>query len=332
MFRYSHLFSNRILIAVTSVLMLVTGFLYFAQNQGSQEIDYSVILRTARYSNLEKNNHVSRLTSSFICSDKQIKLLIIVSSTISNFKRRKIIRITWGKDGFSYRNHDFRTLFAVGKSGNNHTMHELERESVIYKDIIQGNYSDNLFNLSYKMETILEWAYKYCKFDYLLKLNDDVFVNLSQLFHLLSKKELPKNKLYMGRIKSNMKVSREGKYAVSFEDYSADYYPPYCDGSAFIMSYDVVKEIIPYLWKQPIKTDDAYVAILIANLGIKPSEEKKFKGSQSSCTLDDSAITLRFIATREHSSPTCMLQLFYTMLAKNVEDTFIRFHYIPRVR
>ena len=323
-------FNNLACTTLTCVLGLLSIFLYLSNNSNN-EFDYNIILKKAKYSNLDVNNHVSKLISTFSCSDKPLKLLIVVTSNISSFEQRKVIRVTWGKSIFSYKNQDFRTFFAVGKAHSAHMMNRLERESIIYKDIIKGDYHENYYNLSYKVETIFEWAYKHCKFDYLLKVDDDVFINLSQIFDLLSKEDTPKKKLYMGRVEFRTNVEREGKYAVAYEEYEKRHYPPYCAGGAVIFSHDVVEDVIPYFWTTPFKLDDIYLAILIANTGVKPKVETAFQLTESSCKYDDRAVALHF-SKRHKSIRSCMLELFYTMLSINVENTFVSFHYIPRTK
>lgn len=312
---------------LTFVLAAVSIFLYLSSN--NNEVDYNVILKEARYSNLDVKNHVSKLISDFSCSLKPIKLLIIVTSNVTNFDRRQVIRNTWGRSVFTYRNRDFRTFFAVGKSRNNVSMTQIERESIIYKDVIMGDYYENFFNLSFKIETIFEWAYKHCKFDYLLKVDDDVYINLSNIFHLLNRVTTPRKKLYMGNAQYHTTVEREGKNAVSLEEYSKNHYPPYCPGGAVLFSHDVVADVIPYFWPTPFRLDDIYLAILIANTGIKPIYESTFRLTEKTCKYDDTAVALHFMRRRK-GIRRCMLELFYTMMSANVENTFTSFHYIPR--
>ena len=50
---------------------------------------------------------------------------------------------------------------------------------------------------------MIEWAYKYCDFQYLLKTDDDVFVNLPNLYKLLDSKDTQHTRLYLGRAQSS---------------------------------------------------------------------------------------------------------------------------------
>ena len=61
-------------------------------------------------------------------------------------------------------------------------------ESKKYGDIILGDYDEDDISsvISLKTGMLLEWAYKYCNFRYLLKTFDDTFVNLKNLFDLFA--------------------------------------------------------------------------------------------------------------------------------------------------
>lgn len=62
-------------------------------------------------------------------------------------------------------------------------MKYLSAETAIYSDIIQGFQTDSYNNLTLKTEMGLEWAIKYCDFDFLLKADDDVFLNTVKLLN-----------------------------------------------------------------------------------------------------------------------------------------------------
>ena len=90
-----------------------------------------------------------------------------------------------------------------------------------------------------------QWAARYCGFSYLLKADDDVFVNPKRLLDVLQSETTPKNGLYMGHLHHNPFVLRSGKWRVSNEEYSGTHYPDFCSGAGFVMSYDVVKSVVP---------------------------------------------------------------------------------------
>ena len=53
----------------------------------------------------------------------------------------------------------------------------LEAERMMHRDLIRGAQREHYYNLTLKTQMGLEWGSKYCDFQYLLKADDDVFVN-----------------------------------------------------------------------------------------------------------------------------------------------------------
>ena len=288
-------------------------------------MDIEKIFSKVHYSHLNLTFHVSKLISTFQCSNESLKLLILVTSAVSNFKRRETVRKTWGKTLQTQANNDFKTFFAVGKTKDKDVMKKVNEESDVYKDIIFGDFDEIFYNLPYKVETGFEWAYKHCSFDYYLKADDDVFVNLSNLFELLDSKDTPKKKLYLGKKHFGALALRSGKYKVTFEEYSKRYYPEFCSGGGFIFSSDVVKNVIPYFRKKAFKLDDVYISMLAMNAGIKSRNNENFKFFETTCVYVNSYITHH--SSGITSERSCMKRLFYSMLNIASNSSFIKTHY-----
>ena len=67
---------------------------------------------------------------------------------------------------------------------------EIERartESNLHKDMLIMNRTEDYWDLSRKFMFGFLWSLENCKFDYLLKTDDDVFVNIPNLFKLIHK-------------------------------------------------------------------------------------------------------------------------------------------------
>ena len=119
-------------------------------------------------------------------------------------------------------------------------MEDVSKESQIYGDIVQADYQEHFWNMSYKVAMGFEWSVKYCTFCYLLKADDDVFVNTLGLMDFLTKHTTPRRKFYTGNILIGSVVLRDGRYAVSPEEYNETIYKPYCSGGGYVMSRDVL--------------------------------------------------------------------------------------------
>jgi len=115
-----------------------------------------------------------------------LDLLIIVKSAPNNFKKRNIIRHTWGnqthlRDNFVIpHNLSTRVVFICGKSDREKN---LEEESDLHKDLIIANFVDVYRNLTYKCLVAFKWALTEFRgnFKYLGLFDDDIFIDMGNL-------------------------------------------------------------------------------------------------------------------------------------------------------
>jgi len=165
-------------------------------------------------------------------------LLVLVTSAPRNVENRRTIRETWGR-GFH------RVLFLLGAVESRDAQVALEEESRTYRDVVQGNFLDSYRNLTYKHVMALKWTVYYCPgARYLLKTDDDVFVNTPALLDFLSQDLSPwgfrrlilcENFTFQFVIRS-----LKSKWRVSPQEYPGKMYPPYCHGWVVLYSQDVV--------------------------------------------------------------------------------------------
>jgi hypothetical protein len=119
-----------------------------------------------------------------------LSVFFAINSAPANFRKRQVIRQTWRnhlKDA-----HRERLLavagfaFTVGLTDDAETQRQIEEESNNYGDIIQIGISDFYLNMSMKVAGLFNWLYKYCaKVDFVVKLDDDVYVNVRNLVHFV---------------------------------------------------------------------------------------------------------------------------------------------------
>jgi len=108
-------------------------------------------------------------------------------------------------------------------------------------------------------------------FRYILKIDDDVFINPGVLKHFLQKRQSSKKdrKLIMCRIHRHISVIRfHSKWRVTYDEYAKRFYPPYCQGWVVLYSPDVVFQLYKesqsankYFW-----IDDVFVTGKTSNL------------------------------------------------------------------
>lgn len=80
-----------------------------------------------------------------------------------------------------------KTIFLVGKTPNNVTQAKLTEESRKYGDLLQESFLDSYNNLTLKTIMMLKWVNLKCdeKVKFLMKCDDDTFVNVPNLIHTL---------------------------------------------------------------------------------------------------------------------------------------------------
>ncbi|KAJ7387515.1 hypothetical protein OS493_000846 [Desmophyllum pertusum] len=195
-------------------------------------------------------------------------LLILVSSAPANLQRRNIIRKTWAfESAFKPR---WTTVFLVAQSRIQAESNSLAKEDEVYGDLVRADYYDHYWNQTLKIQMGFEWATRHCKFSFLLKVDDDVFVNPERVLSFLNEPSTPKEKLYAGEHRINPRALRDGKWKVTIEEYSETHYPDFCPGLGFVLSHDVVVsfvkafDFVPYF-----RLDDVYVGMLANKTGIK---------------------------------------------------------------
>ena len=112
-------------------------------------------------------------------------IFIAIISAPSYFEKREMVRKTWARHLQSYSNLFTVVGFAFifGRTKNNSTQYMIEEESRTHGDIIQIEMADSYRNLTRKVTALLNWVHLNCaKVDFVLKVDDDVYVNVHNLF------------------------------------------------------------------------------------------------------------------------------------------------------
>ena len=251
--------------------------------------------------------HKTTLITKTVCA-RHYSMLILVSSAPANFERRYLIRQTWGADSSIVP--QWKIYFLLGQSRDPARSVLLKTENSIYGDMIRADYYEHYWNQSLKIQMAFEWAARYCHFSYLLKADDDVFVNAKSLVDVLQLETTPKKGLYMGKLHHNPFVKRDGKWRVSSEEYSGTHYPDFCSGAGFVMSYDVVESLVPLFDViKPFRLDDVYVGMLAEKLGVKAVHHGGFVISDNEGDYDKCDFVPNTLV-QHRAIGECLLRLF----------------------
>ncbi|XP_050074533.1 lactosylceramide 1,3-N-acetyl-beta-D-glucosaminyltransferase B [Anopheles maculipalpis] len=200
-------------------------------------------------------------------------VLILIHSAPTNLAKRNTIRTTWGK-----QDERVRLIFLMGAVSSNASQRAIENESRLYDDIVQGNFVDAYRNMTYKHVMALKWFVYHCpRAHYVLKTDDDVFINTPVLYNALER-VVPQRNLLLCQLKTNQNVKRthRSKWFVSWREFPSRYYPPHCPGYSILYSPDVAWQLYREAQRQPFFwIDDVHITGTVAqqvNVTITPMD------------------------------------------------------------
>ncbi|EDW52079.1 beta-1,3-galactosyltransferase 2 [Drosophila sechellia] len=230
-----------------------------------------------------------------------IKLLVLISSAMSHDAARMSIRQTWMHYG---TRRDVGMAFVLGRGTNDTINKALTQENFIYGDLIRGNFIDSYNNLTLKTISTLEWADVHCpKAKYILKTDDDMFINVPKLLTFLDKHK-DKRTIY-GRLAKKWKPIRnkKSKYYVSVDQFAAGVFPSFTTGPAYVLTGDIVHELyVRSLKTVYLKLEDVFTTGIVAkSLNVKRVQANEFVNRRISfnpCNIRN-AISVHMIKSNE---------------------------------
>lgn len=220
---------------------------------------------------------------------KEMDLVIIIMSAPTHLDARMAIRQTWGHFG---QRTDISILFMLGATIDSKVETILRKEQKTYNDVIRGKFLDSYSNLTLKTISTLEWVDSYCsKVKFVLKTDDDMFINVPRLQAFTIKHAKDKNVIF-GRLAKKWKPIRnkKSKYYVSQAQFEHATFPDFTTGPAYLLSSDIVRKLYDTALDQTyLKLEDVFVTGIVANkLGIKRTHANEFlnkKISYSACNV-----------------------------------------------
>lgn len=222
------------------------------------------------------------LLNSPVCANSSIDLLVYVQSDFKNFARRQIFRETWaGRNVFT--DIKVRIVFILGRTTNREEQLKVVNEMVLNGDIVQGDFVESFKNLTYKAILSVRWINDYCsQARYVLKVDDDVFVNIFLLLEMYLPQIFNKQHAIVCHLKLNGTHGIERrptmKWAVPANILKGlKFYPQFCSGYAILLTGSLIPELYSKSFISDVfANDDVYmygvVAGLIKNITYIPAE------------------------------------------------------------
>ncbi|XP_053152909.1 beta-1,3-galactosyltransferase 4 [Hemicordylus capensis] len=215
------------------------------------------------------------------CTPRPPFLLVLVTSAPSHTLQRQAVRETWGGVRWA-AGYPVQTFFALGLPREPSQQAALQREAEQHGDIVQGRFTDTYANLTLKTLALMGWATTYCTgATFIIKADDDVFLNLPALAQHLGTLTNARG-TYLGRIHWRVRPNRDphSRHYVPASLYLPTIFPPYCSGTAYILSGDTAAALLGVAHHVPlVPVEDAFVGLCAHQAGITPQHEAHMAGS-----------------------------------------------------
>ncbi|XP_043229736.1 beta-1,3-galactosyltransferase 5-like [Amphibalanus amphitrite] len=194
-----------------------------------------------------------KIPSGYLCADggDGVQLVMMVQSRPSKAAVRRTLRRTWARPGIQRT--DVVLAFLVARTNDSAVQESIEKEADIFGDIVQANFVDHYNNLTLKSLATLEWVDTFCpKAKFVLKADDDLFINFNNLMQFIEYHQDKRNIIY-GNLVSSPKPERDPKsvFYVSEAIWDQPMFPRYMGGPMYLISTDAVCGIFQHLMKRP---------------------------------------------------------------------------------
>ncbi|NP_001084830.1 UDP-GalNAc:beta-1,3-N-acetylgalactosaminyltransferase 2 [Xenopus laevis] len=151
--------------------------------------------------------------------------------------------------GFTYTIHEGETLLNTLETRPERIQNHLaalekedallQEESTTFQDIVFVNVVDTYRNVPSKLLNFYRWTVQLTRFEFLLKTDDDCFIDIDNVLKMVAQKELQKENAWWGNFRLNWAVDRTGKWQEL--EYLSPAYPAFACGSGYIISNDIVQ-------------------------------------------------------------------------------------------
>ena len=198
-----------------------------------------------------------------------LDLVIIIPSKPSDVWLRNTLRQTWLRITKDTPDVTTRHVFLLGATRDQGLQGALVWEQGLYGDLVQQDFVDSYENLTLKTMMGLEWAVTFCpQAKVVLKADTDVFVNLPRLISAI--KKFPGFGSIRGLCQTWSRPMRRSKWAVTYEQYPQEVYPPFCKGTRYFMPMKVARALVEVSPHRPfLRLEDVYLGTCLYDSGYK---------------------------------------------------------------
>ncbi|KAE8688278.1 putative beta-1,3-galactosyltransferase 20 [Hibiscus syriacus] len=197
--------------------------------------------------------------------DGNVELFIGILSAGNHFADRMAVRKSWMQHKL-IKSSRVVARFFVALNGRKDINVELKKEAEYFGDIVIVPYMDNYDLVVLKTVAICEYGVRTVDAKYIMKCDDDTFVWVNPV--IKEAKKLGNKSLYIGNINYYHRPLRDGKWAVTYEEWPEEEYPPYANGPGYIVSSDIAQFIVDEFEKHKLrlfKMEDVSMGMWVEN-------------------------------------------------------------------
>lgn len=180
-----------------------------------------------------------------------VELFIGILSAGNHFSERMAVRKSWLQHK-SIKSSEVVARFFVAMHRRKEVNVELMKEAEFFGDIIIVPYMDNYDLVVLKTVAICEYGVHTVAAEYIMKCDDDTFVRIDAILNEV-KKVRGNRSLYVGNINYYHRPLRHGKWAVTYEEWPEEEYPPYANGPGYVLSSDIAKNLVSDFEKHKLR-------------------------------------------------------------------------------
>ncbi|XP_044490248.1 hydroxyproline O-galactosyltransferase GALT6-like [Mangifera indica] len=174
--------------------------------------------------------------------DGHVELFIGILSAGNHFAERMAVRKSWMQHEL-IKSSKVVARFFVALHGRKEVNVDLKKEADYFGDIVIVPYMDAYDLVVLKTVAICEYGVRAVAAKYIMKCDDDTFVRVDAVIKEATKVNRDES-LYIGNINYYHKPLRHGKWAVTYEEWPEEDYPPYANGPGYIVSSDIAHFIV----------------------------------------------------------------------------------------
>ncbi|KAA3458376.1 hydroxyproline O-galactosyltransferase GALT6-like isoform X1 [Gossypium australe] len=203
----------------------------------------------------QKNLEMSNQWKAPPLPEQPVDLFIGILSAGNHFAERMAIRKSWMQHNLVKSSIVHVRFFVAVNPVLNHHLYvleqhprkevnvELKNETEFFGDIVIVPYMDNYDLVVLKTVAICEYGARTVSAKFIMKCDDDTFVRVDAVMNE-AKKVNGDRSFYIGNINYYHKPLRFGKWAVTYEEWPEEKYPPNADGPGYILSSDIALFIV----------------------------------------------------------------------------------------